>query len=274
MAGRALLVLVPLLIGSEAARLVTVGAKGCAPLNATYLLTSTPSRQGRLPRVLQTLRQQTLLPQRVVLTAARRYDAARFGNASMTLPPEVLRSQRPRVRVHELRTDRGPISKYLGALSLADPRSVVVVGDDDVFYGRTMLEDFACAVASGPERTVFSSGIDRDCGALAPCVMGFRGVALRAGMLRGLEAWEPPRPCFLADDVAITFFLTRVRGYRIRRLRLRSKHKLDDAFAWSNSSIHSFHHAHKHRVNGRCADALLARGEQRERACGGPCGTN
>ena len=101
-------------------------------------------------------------------------------------------------------------------------------------------EDYACALARAPAGTVFSSGLDRDCGALAPCVMGFRGVALRAGELSALPSMAVPEECFLADDVAVTYHLTRTRGYRVRRLRLRSKYRFDAGFAWSNSSINAF----------------------------------
>jgi hypothetical protein len=216
-----------------------------------FLLTSTPDRARRLPSVLRVMRQQTLRPHAVVLTIARRYDVRRFANA--TYPRQELRwgnavldddaatsdATKSWLIVHTLEADRGPISKYLGALSRVVPAdAVVVVGDDDINYGNTFIEDYACAVAAGPPLTVFSSGIDMDCRKLGGCVMGFRGVAMRAAMLHALPDAAVPRPCFLADDVSLTHFL-RARQYAIRRLRLRTKYRFDDAYAWSNSSIHA-----------------------------------
>lgn len=105
---------------------------------------------------------------------------------------------------------------------------------------------------------VFSSGIDLDCGKLRGCVMGFRGVGLRVSALRSLPSIRIPRACFLADDVAITHYLTRLRGLAIWRLKLRTRYKFDDAFAWHNSSINAMHRAHAFRINKACVAALLA----------------
>ena len=138
---------------------------------------------------------------------------ARF-NESYRLPGA---AQWPELRVHRIAADAGPLSKvrawararvrvrvrvpwlalaltltptltltltkYLGALTLP-PESIVVVGDDDMAYARTFIEDFACAVATQPADLVFSAVVDGSCGALGGCVMGFRGVAMRAGTRR------------------------------------------------------------------------------------------
>ena len=58
--------------------------------------------------------------------------------------------------------DLGPISKYHGA-SMLSKQAIVVVGDDDMWYGSKFIEDYACAVYTTLEDTFFSSGIDRDC---------------------------------------------------------------------------------------------------------------
>ncbi len=106
--------------------------------------------------------------------------------------------------------------------------------------------------------TPLQSGIDRDClgRTLAACVMGFRGVALRAGMLESLDNLHVPPECFLADDLAISYYLALVQRFTVRRLRLRTKYKFDNEFAWSNSSINTFHRQRKFSVNRACATAL------------------
>lgn len=220
-----------------------------------FLLTTTPDRAARLPLLLETLAAQTLPPKAVVLTVPRRY--RRFA-ATVEVPPH-LRRGTPPVLVHSVGADAGPLSKYLGAAAVP-PEAAVVVGDDDMFYGPTFMEDYACALRRAPAGTVFSSGLDRDCGALAPCVMGFRGVGLRAGELLALPRMRVPEACFLADDVAVTYFLRRRAGYRVRRMRLRSKYRIDAAFAWGNTSINVYHRARSHRVNRQCAAALLGSG--------------
>ena len=88
--------------------------------------------------------------------------------------------------------------------------------------------------------------------------MGFRGVGMRMPMLAELPSLRFPPACFLADDVAITYYLSRVRRYRIVRLKLRTKYKFDADFAWSNSSINAIHRAKSFRINRACVNALLS----------------
>lgn len=105
---------------------------------------------------------------------------------------------------------------------------------------------------------VLQSGIDRDClgRLLSSCVMGFRGVGLRAGMLEALGDLHVPSECFHADDLAISYYLALVQRFTVRRLRLRTKYKFDNEFAWSNSSINTFHRQRKFGVNRACAASL------------------
>ncbi len=127
-----------------------------------FLFSSTPDRAARLPRVLATMREQSLQPAAVVLSISRKYNATRFINSSYTLAPELLRQQ-PRLLIHTVPRDLGPITKYAGAkylLTHLQPatakRAIVIVGDDDMFYGSSFVEDYACAVARGPPNSVFS----------------------------------------------------------------------------------------------------------------------
>ena len=128
-----------------------------------FLLSSTPDRSARLPRVLDTMRRQSLQPAAIVLSIASTYNTSRFTHSSYTIAPEIL-NQQPRLLVHTVPRDLGPITKYAGInylLAHLQPaslvrRAIVVVGDDDVFYGSSFIEDYACAVATGPENAVYS----------------------------------------------------------------------------------------------------------------------
>lgn len=108
------------------------------------------------------------------------------------LAPAVARD--PLLRVMHVDRDAGPLTKYFGSTMLTASAAngngattndtIVVVGDDDVWYESTFIEDFACAVGSSLGGAVFSSGRDTSCGAaLGACVMGCRGIGLRASML-------------------------------------------------------------------------------------------
>jgi hypothetical protein len=128
-----------------------------------FFLSSTPDRAARLPRVLATMRRQSLQPAAIVLSIASTYNTSRFIHSSYTIAPELL-NQQPKLVVHTVPHDLGPITKYAGVnylLAHLQPaslarRAIVVVGDDDVFYGSSFIEDFACAVATGPENAVYS----------------------------------------------------------------------------------------------------------------------
>ena len=126
------------------------------------LMTSTPDRAVRLPTVLANFQQQTLQPEAVILTVARSYSSARFHNTSYVLPPN-WRGLKPKLVVHQLDSDAGPLSKYFGAASSAireRDQAIAVVADDDMVYGRTFVEDYACAVGALRSGTVFSSAME------------------------------------------------------------------------------------------------------------------
>jgi len=240
--------------------LVSASACDHAALDGSvyFMVSSTPDRASRIHRLLATMKKQTLPPAAVVLTIAAEYNTSRFSSRTFSMPATSIESARAKVLRHVIPRDLGPITKYHGH-SLIQPDAIIVVGDDDMFYGSTFLEDYACAVARAPVGTVFSSGIDRDClgrSLLSTCVMGFRGVGLRAGMLFDLPSMSIPPECFLADDLAISYYLAVVKRYEVRRLRLRTKYKFDNEFAWSNSSINAFHRERKFSVNRACAAAL------------------
>ena len=224
-----------------------------------FLLTSTPNRAARLPVVLELMRSQSHRPSGVVLTIPKVF--ARF-NQSYQLPDA---ATWPELRVNRIADDPGPISKYMGSFALP-AESIVIVGDDDMAYGRTFIEDFACAVASHPADLAFSAVIDGSCGAIGGCVMGFRGVALRAGMLRDVQQLGTvlaragaPRACFLSDDVAISYFLKKMKGYHLRKLvRLRSRTSVDKGTSFLNGSLNLIHKRHNFELNRGCAHALLS----------------
>ena len=230
-----------------------------------FMFTSTPTRAARVPRVLANMRAQSLKPDVVVLAIPHSYARPPLNTMSYDLPPAVAAD--PLLQVVRVDRDAGPLTKYLGLQSGTVARrsasDIVVVGDDDMTYGSKFVEDFACAVANSPDGVVVSSGRDKSCEALGACVMGFRGVAVRAGMLDRLVGSQVPPECFLADDVFVTHhFLS--RRFEMRKLRTRTKYTIDAAFAWSNESINAIHRRHQYTINRACVHRMLL-GEGRGR---------
>ena len=218
------------------------------------MLTSTPPRAARLDRVLENMRGQSRVPDAVLLTVPLRY--ARMPFAATQYTPSRAAARDPLLRIHTAGRDIGPLSKYLGRAAVGNGSDIVVVGDDDVWYGNTFIEDFACAVASKPSGVVFSSGRDLSCGSLGACVMGFRGIGLRAQMLDLVPSLHVPEECFLADDVLITHYFNEQR-FQIRKLRTRTKYDIDGEYAWSNESINVIHKRQQYTLNERCVGSLI-----------------
>lgn len=250
-----------------------VRAASCTAKSAErviFMLTSTPLRAARMGRVLENMRAQTRRPDSVLLTVPNRYARPPLSSLQFDLAPAV--AQDPLLRLFRVDRDAGPLTKYFGSLALegdknrsrspgaADMDDIVVVGDDDVWYESTFIEDFACAVAASRAGVVFSSGRDTSCGtALGACVMGFRGIGLRASMLTQLPSVAVPTECFLADDVLVTHHF-QARGFTLKKLRTRSRYQIDDNYAWSNESVNVIHKAGGYEINRECVERLMPGG--------------
>merc|ERR1719482_207652 len=94
---------------------------------------------------------------------------------------------------------------------------IVIVGDDDVDYAKTFIEDFVSGVASSSQPKAFLGGVDEEFNG----VMGTNGVGLRARSLRGLPT-TTPESCFFADDVVVTHFLD-TKGIRKVEMETRAE---------------------------------------------------
>ena len=69
-----------------------------------------------------------------------------------------------------------------------------------------------------------------------------------------------PRACFLSDDVAISFYLKRMKGFHLRKLvRMRSRTSVDRASSFLNGSLNLIHRAGNFELNRGCARALLGK---------------
>lgn len=221
-----------------------------------FMFTSTPPRAHRLPRVLNIMRKQTRRPDRVILSIPKTY--SRFGS------PYVLPSGRdPLLIVNVLAHDAGPLSKYLGVMMVQENNAMIIIGDDDVDYGPTFIEDFVTALRERRDLNAVVTGqFDKSFGRLSPGVMAFAGVGCYAKHLRRLVRrvlrLPVPAQCFLADDVVATHYFKIVSGYKLYNVTRQTSNFNDVAIYRSNSSINHFHVANGNRVNLECERALMA----------------
>ena len=228
-----------------------------------FLMSSTPSRAHRLTMTLRAMDNQTLRPTRVILSIPRTYE--RFPGQAYRVPDTGGAHLSALLEVHRIPWDAGPLCKYFGVTRIADDDAFVVVGDDDVDYAPTFVEDLVVALDVHPRGTsVVASQLDDKFGRLSPGVMAYGGVACRARQLRSLaeryaRPGAAPRTCFHADDVLVTYFFKWTRGDQVHRSPLRMPN-VDDKREWrSESSINAFHAADGQQTNLRCVRDLLAR---------------
>ena len=82
-----------------------------------------------------------------------------------------------------------------------------------------------------------------------PSLMGFSGIACRAGMLRELQPVSAEF-CFLADDMVITHYANR-HGFRKVKLLKRNREQSSTA-SHDKTSINAFHKKNGFSINGKC----------------------
>jgi hypothetical protein len=187
-------------------------------------LTTVPQRIGQLKPTLVSLLRQTLPPQEIRINLGRDL----FANHPL---PSFLDGL-ALVQVHWVERDVGPATKYIPTLErFAGTRQLIVIVDDDMYYGDRLLADLVAAEraaggtkvycangfnvpanlqsASRPSDKALASGARR-----VAIVEGCGGYTLRPQMvdtraLRDLSG-APPRALF-DDDIWLSGHLSRAR---------------------------------------------------------------
>jgi hypothetical protein len=97
-------------------------------------LTTIPSRIGEIKRTIDSLKNQILRPQKIIINIPKIYE--RFGT-SITKIPDFLKND-PMVHINIIEEDYGPATKMLGVLNMdIPPNMIVLICDDDVVYKKS-----------------------------------------------------------------------------------------------------------------------------------------
>jgi hypothetical protein len=177
-------------------------------------VTTLPSRIGRLRPTLDSLRAQTLPPDRILVCLPPR--SVREG-AAYALPPW-LDPPPPGVEVVRSEQDHGPGTKLLGCLPRVPPDACLIVVDDDMVYKPFLVERLYRAQLARRDAPfsfcVWRIGRFR-------CGQGADGFSFWTPNLDGIEAFAAAalksRDLFLVDDYWISVFL-RSRGIPVLSL--------------------------------------------------------
>lgn len=119
-------------------------------------LTSYPARMNTLHKVLDTLVQQTRVPDKIVLYLADRQFPDR------KLPAELLSYERYGFEVHWQQEDLGPHKKYFYAMQ-EYPDDIIITVDDDFLYKQTLIDELLAGYAK------FSYALIARRGAIVTC---------------------------------------------------------------------------------------------------------
>jgi len=192
-------------------------------------LTTVPQRIGQMKPTLVSLLRQTLPPKEIRINLGR--DLFRDTPLPSFLDGLAL------VRVHWVERDVGPATKYIPTLErFAGTRQLIVIVDDDMYYGDRLLADLVAAErasngakvycangfnvpanlqsASRPSDKALASGARR-----VAIVEGCGGYTLRPQMVdtRGLRdlTGAPPRALF-DDDIWLSGHLSRAKIEKVQ----------------------------------------------------------
>jgi hypothetical protein len=212
-------------------------------------LTTIPSRQQALDRVLDSLVAQTYQPDAVCLCLPRY--SKRFDRPYVE--PEY---RHPRLELIKTDHDWGPATKLLPVLQREqDPGTVIVTADDDIIYEKTWLERLASAASTYPDCAVGFCGYNvdestpeapyrlvyeehdparRPSGTVVSVLEGYRGVAYRRGFFNDAVfdyTWAT-EDAFCNDDVWLSGHLA-LRGVRKRVVHYRDDRRLTPYEVWS-----------------------------------------
>lgn len=187
---------------------------GAAPLYVG--LTTLPSRIGRIRDTIESLLSQSLIPDRIFVSIPER--SVREG-CGYDLPKWLTSKLSPRIEVVPCSHDYGPGTKVLGCLPRITEPGCLVVVDDDLRYGPTVVERLYKAQMS--DRNSSFSFFVYTLGPF-PVGQGADGFSFYTPNLAGIEEFASVAlrnpALFVTDDLWISVFL-RNKRIRVRSLR-------------------------------------------------------
>jgi hypothetical protein len=179
-------------------------------------LTTLPSRIGKIRNTLDSLLEQTVVPDKIFLSIPDR--SLREG-CSYVLPEWLANKALPRVEVLRCERDYGPGTKLLGCLPQITRPACLIVVDDDLKYSPFLVERLYHAQVTQRDSS-FSFFVYRQ--GPFPIGQGADGFSFYTPNLEGIEEFArvalKSRPLFVTDDLWISVFLKN-KGIRVENLR-------------------------------------------------------
>lgn len=184
--------------------------------NAPVILTcsTVPWRMERLAKTLPALLDK--LPERFSGWINVPWVRAKDGTAYPAAVPLEL-AEHPRITVHRVASDMGPITKLLPTLdAVHDPRVLLVVIDDDIVYPPAVILAMTNGMAGDTSGFVRGTQAYRHPVTGFAIVEGFAGIVIPRAVMTHAVVEElrtlgtaPNSPCFTSDDYVISVVLAR-----------------------------------------------------------------
>lgn len=118
-------------------------------------MTVLPSRVKGLMPIINSLTDQSLLPEKIIINLPRSFVR---DNSIYTIPNWL--EQHPLVSVNHIEKDLGPASKLLPTIDLykKEPEKLIIAVDDDQIYSREMVENYVAWSEKLPDAAMTLSG--------------------------------------------------------------------------------------------------------------------
>jgi hypothetical protein len=254
------------------------------PFRVVVSLTTTPKRLDKIMNSVQSLVQQSLVPDQIYVNVPKgpmkRHPEISYDEVE--IPKELLEKYSPLVKVNRC-VDDGPATKLLGSLRLEnDPTTLIITLDDDFEYPKRLVEALAWEAIEKPNDALGVCGwgmipiswhpvgvvpayvpyFMRPRGRYVDILQACCGNAYRRGFFSNLTGLAAiPNVCITVDDVWIAGYLRLIenRPSAIISKRLDPKDpswKEEESASKSQQKMKLSSHNHKHQIHYQCVHTI------------------
>lgn len=209
-------------------------------------LTTIPSRLSRIHLTLESIKNQTLKPDRINLCIP---EICKKENCEYNLPNTILND--PLINIVKCKKDYGPATKLLGSLEICgNPETIIITVDDDIIYDTKLVERLYEYSKTNPNSAIGFCGwniedlleskevfynklmYEEKCnfknGTTVDILEGWRGVLYKTSFfdMNIFNYSNAPKSSYFVDDVWISGNL-KIRGIERKIIKFKENKKLE-----------------------------------------------
>lgn len=171
-------------------------------------LTTSPIRIAKIKPVIDSIMQQTLVPDRIVVNLPHVFK--RYNSTFDEIP--IFLTNNPKITINRCE-DIGSLTKVLPTLELASSMDDIIISiDDDIDYPNDIVEHLLTASQLFPDCVISASAVHNYKDNFHALLEGWCGTLYKKKFLTNFdqtEIKEYPRECFLGDDLILSNYLAK-----------------------------------------------------------------